>query len=97
MNRGLPSLFHSSDRSKSIDEEYGKHLGGVANPVDHDGRRFQRLKEASKPFSDDPLLTRTTAERDSAAISQELPLEDIRVRKDVEVLVDGSKRPGSTF
>ena len=82
---GIPSLFSTQDLSKPIDGGRGEHIGGLGNPVDSDVMHIRRLVDPGDKTSQERLVHTTTVSRTSNIMSEEIPLEDIRVRDEVEV------------
>lgn len=88
----MPSLFSTRDLSKPAIGPHGEHIGGLGNPADREIKRFKRLVDGYHQHSEERLVSTTTAARVSRSISQEIPLEDIHVRNDVDVHVDQGSR-----
>ena len=82
---GIPSLFSTQDPSKPVGGGRGEHIGGLGNPVDGDIMHIQRLVDPGDRKSQERLVHTTTVSRTSNRMSEEIPLEDIRVRDEVEV------------
>ena len=82
---GIPSLFRTQDPSEPIGGDRGEHIGRLGNPVDSDTMHFQRLTDPGKKSSMERLFSWTTATRTSETISENLPLEHMYVRNDVDV------------
>ena len=86
-DHGVPSLFSSQDPSKPRRGQHGENIGGV-RIVDADARRFERLEDGKNVHSRERLVSQTTATRTSDIISQDVPLDDIQVRREVDVQTD---------
>lgn len=84
----MPSLFSSQDLSKPLHGKFGAHVGGLGNPVDGNVRRFKRLEDVENIQSRERLFTQTTATRTSDIMPQDIPLDDIQVRNDVDVQIE---------
>ena len=95
--RGLPSLFSSQDRSKSLEGRHGRHISALANPIDDHKKGFERLDNGQKVHSEEGLVSYATAKQISESASQDVPLDDIRVREDIEVQINQSDAFGGAL
>lgn len=82
---GIPSLFSTQDPSKPVGGGHGEHIGGLGSPVDSDVMHIKRLVDPGDKTSQERLVHITTVSRTSNMMSEEIPLDDIRVRDEVEV------------
>ena len=92
LDHGIPSLFSTQDPSKPVGGGHGEHIGGLGSPVDSDVMHITRLVDPGDKTSQEILVHTTTVSRTSNTMSEEIPLEDIRVRDRDEVEVQSTQR-----
>ena len=90
-NHGIPSLFGSKNPARPLHWQYVEHVDSRGNPVDNDIRHFTRLEDGKDTLSRQRLVSKKIAVRSSNIMPQDIPLDDIQIRKDVDIQIDPSR------
>ena len=85
---GMPSLFSSKDPSRPLHRQYVEHVGGLENPVHSDVRRYKRLDDGKDTQSRERLVSQEIAARIADIMPQDIPLDDIQLRTNVNIQID---------
>lgn len=85
---GLPSLFSSRDPSKRVHGQYTEHIHAIGNPLENDVGRSDRLEGGKYIQSGEQFVLQTIATRVSDLTSQDIPLDVVQVRNDLDVQID---------